>query len=654
MPALSSYSAVTSLSGTERVPVVTTPGVAGGNKYITAADLTTDLATDAAFTSRYIAYLSPSSWSATDNSATIQAAIDAASAAGGGTIMFPPNLLWKIVAPLVLKPYVSFKGPGHQTLTAGITTAVGDLFVLGATNYGVRFDGIALKSLVGGGHVFNTAGFAYSTWHVSNSYLLQSNDAKSVLSTGGSDMLDCQWDNNNIQHTLTATVPTFNCISNGNAINCNSWTRSRFTYSGNYSIHIENNNTGYCADNRISDINFEVCNGGEIRLLSCRATRIDGIAGYDGGTYTKDRVYIGKSTPGPASIGNILSRVARRGGTLGGGISDIHCVAGQAGRTVIDQCNGVIDLGSTSGNTILALDSSSPAGTVSNAASDTAYTRPAAQVDVYTSGTTNSWTKPAWATTVTIAVISGGCGGGSGRRGAVGTVRCGGGGGAGGSWNVMEFAASDLPSTLTANVGAGGAGGAAITADDTNGNNGAVGLTSLVQDASLAVYLRALPGGGGGGGTAAAGTAGGSATGAVNVSGPGAAASTTGLLGAAGGNGAGAGGGGSGAGVSAANVESAGGAGGMCWVRANANVAAGGAIGLPGQSSNGAPVPTASAMPGHGGGGGGSSITAVGGAGGAGAAAGGGGGGGGASLNGNNSGAGGAGGAGRIVFVSRP
>lgn len=39
MPELSSYPQITTLAGTERVPVITTPGVAGGNKYITAADM---------------------------------------------------------------------------------------------------------------------------------------------------------------------------------------------------------------------------------------------------------------------------------------------------------------------------------------------------------------------------------------------------------------------------------------------------------------------------------------------------------------------------------------------------------------------------------------------------------------------------------------
>lgn len=39
MGTLSSYTHVTTLAGTERVPVVVTPGVAGGNAYITASEI---------------------------------------------------------------------------------------------------------------------------------------------------------------------------------------------------------------------------------------------------------------------------------------------------------------------------------------------------------------------------------------------------------------------------------------------------------------------------------------------------------------------------------------------------------------------------------------------------------------------------------------
>lgn len=273
------------------------------------------------------------------------------------------------------------------------------------------------------------------------------------------------------------------------------------------------------------------------------------------------------------------------------------------------------------------------------------------QADVYTSGT-STWTKPAWAVRVHIACLGGGGGGGGGREGAAGTVRCGGGGGGGGAWSEIEYDAADLPSQLSASVGAAGTAGAAATANDTDGGNGGAGGSTFVRDTGLTVvYCRANGGGAGGGGTNAAGTGGGAALGQFG-SGAGGAASTTGLVGAAGSSASAAGGGGSGGGITTGDAASAGGAAGLSNTRASSNAPGGGAVGTNGQSSNGAPTPAGSTFPGHGGGGGGSSITGVAGSGGAGAEAGGGGGGGGASLNGNNSGAGGAGAVGRIVITS--
>lgn len=53
MGTLSSYSHVTTLTGTERVPVVVTPGVAGGNAYITADEQ----AAATPFSSRYSTFV---------------------------------------------------------------------------------------------------------------------------------------------------------------------------------------------------------------------------------------------------------------------------------------------------------------------------------------------------------------------------------------------------------------------------------------------------------------------------------------------------------------------------------------------------------------------------------------------------------------------
>jgi hypothetical protein len=102
---------------------------------------------------------------------------------------------------------------------------------------------------------------------------------------------------------------------------------------------------------------------------------------------------------------------------------------------------------------------------------------PTTDVQVFNAGLAQTWTKPAGTPKWTeMYIISAGQGGGSGRRGPAGEASVGGGGGASGSALRVVFRTSDLPPTLSVDVGAGGAGGAAVTTDSTNGNPGTAAL----------------------------------------------------------------------------------------------------------------------------------------------------------------------------------
>ena len=118
------------------------------------------------------------------------------------------------------------------------------------------------------------------------------------------------------------------------------------------------------------------------------------------------------------------------------------------------------------------------------------------QVNFYAAGTT--WTKPAGAQTVFATALGGGGGAGSGAAENSGTVSCGGGGGGGGMLAARQFAAADLPSSVTVTVGAGGAGGASVTSG--SGNAGSYGAGS-----SFGSYLTGAFGNPGSGGTSATG-----------------------------------------------------------------------------------------------------------------------------------------------------
>lgn len=263
-------------------------------------------------------------------------------------------------------------------------------------------------------------------------------------------------------------------------------------------------------------------------------------------------------------------------------------------------------------------------------------------VQVFTSSGT--YTTPPLAQRVDVVLFGPGGGGGSGRRGASGSLRLGGNPGSHGAANRSTFAVSSLGATETVTIGAGGTAGAAQTADSTNGNSGSNGGNTSFGSHAIA------PGGNGGvGGSNAAAAVTSAVQGNYGASVTGPAASATAVATVAV-NGPAMGSGGPGGSITAANAGFAGtnGSNGSTAGGSSTSGGTGGAnTGVNGTA--GADISsTADQFGGAGGGGGGANAAGVGGNGGAGGAPGGGGGGGGASLDGNNSGAGGAGGRGEL------
>ena len=274
-----------------------------------------------------------------------------------------------------------------------------------------------------------------------------------------------------------------------------------------------------------------------------------------------------------------------------------------------------------------------------------------ANVQIFSTPGTFTWTKPAGATAVEIQLLAGGGGGGSGRKDASTTavVKCGGGGGGGGSWLNVTLNADALDATVEVTVGGGGNGGAAQSSN-ADGNNGSAGGNTIFGS------IIALGGNFGSGGTINTGTGG---LASLNSN----AGASAAVNGGSGGGGFpsgitvawmfGGAGGGAGGGISSSNSSFAGGAGG----RSNALNLTGGTLGSGVGTNGGAGSANTNASAGliavgSGGGGGGSSATVNGGSGGAGGFPSGGGGGGGATTAGTSSGAGGAGAAGIAIITT--
>lgn len=245
---------------------------------------------------------------------------------------------------------------------------------------------------------------------------------------------------------------------------------------------------------------------------------------------------------------------------------------------------------------------------------------------------------------------SGGSGGGSGRRGANGTLRLGGGGAAPAGKVKGRLLASEISGDQAILIGAGATGGAAVTTDDTDGNPGLTG-----GDTTFGSLAKASAGGPGGGGTATAGAGGTAPTTTSTVPGvpTGGASSTTTTPTTTTGSPVGASGGAGGGALTAANAAQAGGSTGPGSRASNPFV--GGATGGANTGANGTDgnsiTDSIKQGGGSGGGGGGANPSGAGGKGGKGGAPGGGGGGGGAAPNGSASGGGGDGAQGRARLL---
>lgn len=304
----------------------------------------------------------------TDDGPAINDAITTVSAAGGGDVWFPDphrGSHYNIVTPLRPRSNVHWIGAGGRyTGQTRLRAPAGPLILGDQTVYNMTLKGLDLrKDGAAAGHLWDMAGFALGMVTIEDvSFIVAGSDTASVLHTGGGDAIELHVAKFYSFVPTTTTVPGWNLVSNNNAINVVTFKEGRFENSGDYAVNIETAGTGYCQDIRFSDVNFQQCLGGEVRLRSCRQVTFDGCAGYDATTYTKDRYRVEKSATGSNSSAIRFIQVARRNpGALGAGIADIRLVGGQSGSVTFDRCNGTIDHGGVSNVVILGDDFTSPA-----------------------------------------------------------------------------------------------------------------------------------------------------------------------------------------------------------------------------------------------------------------------------------------------------
>jgi len=263
---------------------------------------------------------------------TLQAAHDSLPAAGG-TIMVGAGT-FNSSTPIVLTKPVIIQGRGPASRL--IATA-GTLFAMSTAWNGNIFRDLYLQAITG--QVIDvSSGLAPSKNQFYNVEFVQYGPGYSVWNMPNGGMIENLFLGCSHTHALSATVPTWNMISNSGGINCNAWQQYTALYSGVYAFHLEETSANTCNDNVFEKINFEICNGGAIRILSGQNNEINKCAIYDLSVpAVRDLFVIGKSATGNFGTLNVLRQISRRGGSLAAGVFDINLTGGKT--TIIENCN---------------------------------------------------------------------------------------------------------------------------------------------------------------------------------------------------------------------------------------------------------------------------------------------------------------------------
>lgn len=310
-----------------------------------------------------------------DDTAAIQAAIDALFAAGGGDLFFPRGT-YRTTAPLQWKSFVNLVGCTKPFLGAAgsrIVNAVSNLVEFGATasHRGGRMSGLDLTSQLGGGHCLSGSGAFQYQLEVGHCILdVSANAGKSALKSYSTGVAEGFFGNHlhhlEIVYHSANTVPAIHVVADANAtINQNIFEKLR-TYrgaianGGDYAIALLSNGTGTPGiANLFRQITAQQPGGGLIKLLSQYHTVLDQVAIYDMTAGTANpSVKVGAGAGGLASVGTQF-RSCRLTDTATGAVEIDTNGAGTSAvftSCAIGKLNGLDTNGSKNG--VVAFDSS--------------------------------------------------------------------------------------------------------------------------------------------------------------------------------------------------------------------------------------------------------------------------------------------------------
>lgn len=305
-----------------------------------------------------------------DDTAAIQAAIVAAEAeattayAGGAAVYFPPGRYNVTTLSVVAASVKAIKLVGAGPLSSTIFSSTGNVIELGVAGVsGINdlvVEGLHIYSGAGGGAcVAVLRSCSKSTWR--NVKFNQDNDAQPAFDAStdldfNDNLFDgCRWD-----HTLTATVPTFD--GRGDLCSGNEWRNDQTLYTGNYWIWLEPSTAGGVHyNNRVRGALHEVTTGGMVKMLGQFGSVIEDQTVFDlqiSGPLLRDGFVIGQATvsSGQRSRHCKIGRIVRAGGALNAGIVDVNLTGSQYNtleRLAASGDDFATNLGSGVGNVVL-------------------------------------------------------------------------------------------------------------------------------------------------------------------------------------------------------------------------------------------------------------------------------------------------------------